>query len=161
MSFNSCSDPRHGELPDIDLPQHHRTSTQFIVDRNESGSDNDFLNGKLVSLIILKNRLNLTLSVIRNMYNNFLRFMTFSFVPNMLVNLFFSSFLDREIGERRRPELPDIDIPSLLRPSRNFNQHRTESGSDTETVGKDVTDMYKHNISFLLVLYSNHVYKHY
>ena len=144
MSFNSCSDPRHGELPDIDLPQHHRTSTQFIVDRNESGSDNEFLNGKLVSLIILKNRLNLTLSVIRNMYKNFLRFMSFSFVPNMLVNLFFSSFLDREIGEHRRPELPDIDIPSLLRPRRNFN--RNESGSDTETViGKDVTDIYQPN----------------
>jgi hypothetical protein len=65
----------------------------------------------------------------------------------MLVNLFFSSFLDREIGERRRPELPDIDIPSQLRPSRNFNQHRNESGSDTETViGKDVTDICQHNI---------------
>jgi hypothetical protein len=55
------------------------------------------------------------------------------------VNLFFSSFLDEE-----HPELPDIDIPSLLRPRRNFN--RNESGSDTETViGKDVTDIYQPN----------------
>ena len=68
--------------------------------------------------------------------------MSFTIVQNMLVNLFFSSFLDREIGER--PELPDIDIPSLLRPRRNFN--RNDSGSDTETViGKDVTDIYQPN----------------
>jgi hypothetical protein len=139
MSFHSCSDPRQRELPDIDLPQVRRTSTRFIVDRNESGSDNEFLNGKLVSLINVKNRLNITLSIIRNMYNNFLWFMSFTIVQNMLVNLFFSSFLDEE-----HPELPDIDIPSLLRPRRNFN--RNESGSDTETViGKDVTDIYQPN----------------
>jgi hypothetical protein len=139
MSFHSCSDPRQRELPDIDLPQVRRTSTRFIVDRNESGSDNEFLNGKLVSLINVKNRLNITLSIIRNMYNNFLWFMSFTIVQNMLVNLFFSSFLDEE-----HPELPDIDIPSLLRPRRNFN--RNESGSNTETViGKDVTDIYQPN----------------
>jgi hypothetical protein len=139
MSFHSCSDPRQRELPDIDLPQVRRTSTRFIVDRNESGSDNEFLNGKLVSLINVKNRLNITVSIIRNMYNNFLWFMSFTIVQNMLVNLFFSSFLDEE-----HPELPDIDIPSLLRPRRNFN--RNESGSDTETViGKDVTDIYQPN----------------
>jgi hypothetical protein len=139
MSFHSCSDPRQRELPDIDLPQVRRTSTRFIVDRNESGSDNEFLNGKLVSLINVKNRLNITLSIIRNMYNNFLWFMSFTIVQNMLVNLFFSSFLDEE-----HPELPDIDIPSLLRPRRNFN--RNDSGSDTETViGKDVTDIYQPN----------------
>jgi hypothetical protein len=139
MSFHSCSDPRQRELPDIDLPQVRRTSTRFIVDRNESGSDNEFLNGKLVSLINVKNRLNITLSIIRNMYNNFLWFMSFTIVQNMLVNLFFSSFLDEE-----HPELPDIDIPSLLRPRRNFN--RNESGSGTETViGKDVTDIYQPN----------------
>jgi hypothetical protein len=139
MSFHSCSDPRQRELPDIDLPQVRRTSTRFIVDRNESGSDNEFLNGKLVSLINVKNRLNITLSIIRNMYNNFLWFMSFTIVQNMLVNLFFSSFLDDE-----HPELPDIDIPSLLRPRRNFN--RNESGSNTETViGKDVTDIYQPN----------------
>lgn len=139
MSFHSCSDPRQRELPDIDLPQVRRTSTRFIVDRNESGSDNEFLNGKLVSLINVKNRLNITLSIIRNMYNNFLLFMSFTIVQNMLVNLFFSSFLDEE-----HPELPDIDIPSLLRPRRNFN--RNDSGSDTETViGKDVTDIYQPN----------------
>jgi hypothetical protein len=140
MSFHSCSDPRQRELPDIDLPQVRRTSTRFIVDRNESGSDNEFLNGKLVSLINVKNRLNITLSIIRNMYNNFLWFMSFTIVQNMLVNLFFSSFLDEE-----HPELPDIDIPSLLRPRRNFN--RNESGIDTETViGKDVTDIYQPNV---------------
>jgi hypothetical protein len=139
MSFHSCSDPRQRELPDIDLPQVRRTSTRFIVDRNESGSDNEFLNGKLVSLINVKNRLNITLSIIRNMYKNFLWFMSFTIVQNMLVNLFFSSFLDEE-----HPELPDIDIPSLLRPRRNFN--RNESGSGTETViGKDVTDIYQPN----------------
>jgi hypothetical protein len=139
MSFHSCSDPRQRELPDIDLPQVRRTSTRFIVDRNESGSDNEFLNGKLVSLINVKNRLNITLSIIRNMYNNLLWFMSFTIVQNMLVNLFFSSFLDEE-----HPELPDIDIPSLLRPRRNFN--RNKSGSDTETViGKDVTDIYQPN----------------
>ena len=139
MSFHSCSDPRQRELPDIDLPQVRRTSTRFIVDRNESGSDNEFLNGKLVSLINVKNRLNITISIIRNMYNNFLWFMSFTIVQNMLVNLFFSSFLDDE-----HPELPDIDIPSLLRPRRNFN--RNESGSGTETViGKDVTDIYQPN----------------
>jgi hypothetical protein len=139
MSFHSCSDPRQRELPDIDLPQVRRTSTRFIVDRNESGSDNELLNGKLVSLINVKNRLNITLSIIRNMYNNFLWFMSFTIVQNMLVNLFFSSFLDDE-----HPELPDIDIPSLLRPRRNFN--RNESGSNTETViGKDVTDIYQPN----------------
>ena len=139
MSFHSCSDPRQRELPDIDLPQVRRTSTRFIVDRNESGSDNEFLNGKLVSLINVKNRLNITVSIIRNMYNNFLWFMSFTIVQNMLVNLFFSSFLDDE-----HPELPDIDIPSLLRPRRNFN--RNESGSGTETViGKDVTDIYQPN----------------
>ena len=139
MSFHSCSDPRQRELPDIDLPQVRRTSTRFIVDRNESGSDNELLNGKLVSLINVKNRLNITVSIIRNMYNNFLWFMSFTIVQNMLVNLFFSSFLDEE-----HPELPDIDIPSLLRPRRNFN--RNESGSNTETViGKDVTDIYQPN----------------
>lgn len=139
MSFHSCSDPRQRELPDIDLPQVRRTSTRFIVDRNESGSDNEFLNGKLVSLINVKNRLNITISIIRNMYKNFLWFMSFTIVQNMLVNLFFSSFLDEE-----HPELPDIDIPSLLRPRRNFN--RNESGSGTETViGKDVTDIYQPN----------------
>ena len=139
MSFHSCSDPRQRELPDIDLPQVRRTSTRFMVDRNESGSDNEFLNGKLVSLINVKNRLNITLSIIRNMYNNFLWFMSFTIVQNMLVNLFFSSFLDEE-----HPELPDIDIPSRLRPRRNFN--RNDSGSDTETViGKDVTDIYQPN----------------
>jgi hypothetical protein len=139
MSFHSCSDPRQRELPDIDLPQVRRTSTRFIVDRNESGSDNEFLNGKLVSLINVKNRLNITISIIRNMYKNFLWFMSFTIVQNMLVNLFFSSFLDEE-----HPELPDIDIPSLLRPRRNFN--RNESGSNTETViGKDVTDIYQPN----------------
>ena len=73
------------------------------------------------------------------MYKNFLLFMSFTIVQNMLVNLFFSSFLDEE-----HPELPDIDIPSLLRPRRNFN--RNKSGSDTETViGKDVTDIYQPN----------------
>ena len=139
MSFHSCSDPRQRELPDIDLPQVRRTSTRFIVDRNESGSDNEFLNGKLVSLINVKNRLNITISIIRNMYKNFLWFMSFTIVQNMLVNLFFSSFLDEE-----HPELPDIDIPLLLRPRRNFN--RNDSGSDTETViGKDVTDIYQPN----------------
>ena len=139
MSFHSCSDPRQRELPDIDLPQVRRTSTRFIVDRNESGSDNEFLNGKLFSLINVKNRLNITVSIIRNMYNNFLWFMSFTIVQNMLVNLFFSSFLDEE-----HPELPDIDIPSLLRPRQNFN--RNESGSGTETViGKDVTDIYQPN----------------
>ena len=81
MSFHSCSDPRQRELPDIDLPQVRRTSTRFIVDRNESGSDNELLNGKLVSLINVKNRLNITLSIIQNMYKNFLWFYEFYNCP--------------------------------------------------------------------------------